>query len=112
MNYFVIMKQNGLGSSYVYGPMTYEDAQSELLKRRAMYDGYKEYQIELVRIHSPLDEGERNRRVEELREESRNECGCDLCQCFGQGNCLEHDEQCDHCNSGLDASDCEWLRDI
>lgn len=39
-------------------------------------------------------------------------CECDLCNCFGQGNCELHEADCKHCNSGKDPKDCPWLADI
>jgi len=39
-------------------------------------------------------------------------CKCDLCSCFGQGECDRHTEDCEHCNSGKDSEDCPWLRNI
>ena len=41
-----------------------------------------------------------------------DECGCDLCQCFGEGECDRHTENCDHCNSGKDSNCCPWLEEI
>lgn len=41
-----------------------------------------------------------------------DECECDLCTCFRQGACEKHRLDCDHCNSGGDPRDCEWMRAI
>ena len=39
------------------------------------------------------------------------ECECDLCDCFGQGACVEHDNNCEHCREGRDGL-CDTLADI
>lgn len=112
MSYFVIQKlRKTLGTSYVYGPMSFADAQSELCKRVTCY-GTSDWIIELVRSWNGLDEKRERERIEQLREEAKSQCQCDLCQCFGQGNCIAHEEECDHCNNGGDPSECQWLLDI
>lgn len=111
MSYFVIQKPKALGTSYVYGPMSFEDAQSELCKRVSCY-GTSDWIIELVRSWNGIDEKEERERHERWRAEQEELCDCDLCQCFGQGNCVDHENNCDHCNNGGDCRDCEWLRDI
>ena len=42
------------------------------------------------------------------------ECQCDLCQCFGYGECYDHKMNCDFCNGGNDDDglDCPWLEEI
>lgn len=39
-------------------------------------------------------------------------CECDLCDCFGAGECARHKRECEHCNEGGRPSDCPWLLDI
>lgn len=53
-----------------------------------------------------------NLREWELDAMLENECNCDLCQCFGEGECKRHEENCDHCNSGKSHEDCDWLAEI
>ena len=41
-------------------------------------------------------------------------CTCDLCDCFGQGECERHAKHCQHCNNGGVSSsmECPWLASI
>jgi len=43
----------------------------------------------------------------------RMECECDLCQCFGTGECIAHDKNCPQCNDpDWDGDTCDWCADI
>lgn len=48
---------------------------------------------------------------QQVVEAKPDDCNCDLCQCFGQGNCQKHEENCEHCNENKEGN-CPWLEDI
>jgi hypothetical protein len=43
-------------------------------------------------------------------------CECDLCQCFGTGECADHDENCPQCNDpewvAGNHGTCDWCEEI